>query len=42
MTDMDKLMVDGSFRLREDVVDYATLGAGLAVTLGARPGFVTL
>ncbi|HAR37106.1 MAG TPA: hypothetical protein DCS09_00135, partial [Porphyromonadaceae bacterium] len=40
MTDMDKLMVDGSFRLREDVVDYATLGAGLAVTLGARPGFV--
>jgi ABC-type lipoprotein release transport system permease subunit len=40
MTDMEKLMVDGSFRLREDVVDYATLGAGLAVTLGARPGFV--
>ena len=40
MADMDKLMMDGSFRLREDVVDYATLGAGLAVTLGARPGFV--
>jgi len=33
-------MVDGTFRLREDVVDYTTLGAGLAVSLGARPGFV--
>lgn len=41
MTDMKKLIVDGSFQLREDVVDYATLGAGLAVTLGARPGFVS-
>lgn len=40
MTEMDKLMVDGSFRLREDVVDYTTLGAGLAVTLGVRPGFI--
>lgn len=40
MTDMEKLTVDGSFRLREDVVDYTTLGAGLAVTLGARPGFI--
>lgn len=40
MTDMEKLMVDGTFRLNEDVVDYATLGAGLAVTLGARPGFI--
>lgn len=40
MTDMEKLMVDGTFRLREDVVDYTTLGAGLAVSLGARPGFV--
>jgi len=40
MADMDKLIVDGSFRLREDVVDYTTLGAGLAITLGARPGFI--
>lgn len=40
MTDMDKLMLDGEFRLREDVVDYTTLGAGLAVQLGARPGFI--
>jgi len=41
MTDMDKLMVDGRFRLTEDVVNYTTLGAGLAMTLGARAGFVT-
>ncbi|MDR2815271.1 MAG: ABC transporter permease [Proteiniphilum sp.] len=40
MADMEKLLLDGSFKLREDVVDYATLGSGLAVTLGARPGFV--
>lgn len=40
MTDMDKLVIDGSFRLREDVVDYATLGSGVAITLGARPGFI--
>ncbi len=41
MTDMERLMVDGSFRLQEDVVNYTTLGAGLAATLGARPGFIS-
>ena len=40
MADMEKLVLDGSFKLREDVVDYTTLGSGLAVTLGARPGFI--
>lgn len=40
MADMGKLMVDGSFRLTEDVVNYTTLGTGLAITLGARAGFV--
>lgn len=40
MTDMEQLMVDGTFRLQEDVVNYTTLGAGLAATLGARPGFI--
>jgi ABC-type transport system, involved in lipoprotein release, permease component len=40
MADMEKLLIDGSFKLREDVVDYTTLGAGLAVTLGARAGFI--
>ena len=41
LTDMDRLMVDSTFRLQEDVVHYATLGAGLATTLGARPGFIS-
>src|SRR5690606_22626614 len=40
MTEMDKLMVDGKFRLSEDVVNYTTLGAGLAITLGVRAGFI--
>lgn len=40
MTEMEKLMIDGTFKLREDVVDYMTLGAGLAISLGARPGFI--
>ena len=40
MTDMDMLTHSGSFRLREDVVDFMTLGSGLAVTLGVRAGFV--
>ncbi len=40
MTDMEKLLLEGSFNLREDVVDYTMLGSGLAMTLGARPGFI--
>lgn len=40
MADMNKLLVDGTFKLREDVVDYTTLGSGLAVSLRARPGFI--
>ncbi|MDL2208517.1 FtsX-like permease family protein [Parabacteroides sp. OttesenSCG-928-O15] len=41
LTDMDPALVDGEFRLREDIVNYATLGMGLAYTLGTRVGFVT-
>lgn len=40
MSDMDKLMLDGNFKLSEDVVDYTVLGAGLAMSLGARSGFM--
>lgn len=40
MASMEKLLLEGSFKLREDVVDYTTLGSGLAMTLGARPGFI--
>lgn len=35
-----KTLIDGEFKLREDVVDYATAGIGLAYYLGAKPGFV--
>ncbi len=38
MSDMDKLIIDGRFKLHEDAVDYTVLGAGLAMSLGARAG----
>jgi len=40
LADMDKLVIDGSFRLREDSLDYVTIGAGLAVALGVRAGYL--
>lgn len=40
MSDMDTVMIDGRFMLRENVVDYSTLGLGLAMTLGVRVGYV--
>lgn len=36
---IEKTLLDGEFKLREDVVDYATLGIGLAYYLGIRTGF---
>lgn len=41
LTAIDSTIIDGSFRLREDVVDYATIGAGVAYSLGARAAFVS-
>ncbi|MDF9831155.1 FtsX-like permease family protein [Parabacteroides sp. PF5-6] len=41
MTGIEEALVDGRFALREDVVDYATLGIGLAYTLGTKAGFLT-
>ena len=40
MSDMDKLLIDGNFRLNEDVVNYTSLGAGLAMALRVRAGFI--
>lgn len=40
MSDMNRLIIDGNFKLREDVVDYSVLGAGLAMSLGARAGYI--
>lgn len=39
--DIENTLVDGEFKLREDVVDYATLGIGVAYYLGIKTGFVT-
>lgn len=41
LTRIDSTLIDGTFRLREDVVDYATVGVGVAYTLGARAGFAS-
>lgn len=38
---IDSVLIDGRFALREDVVDYATLGVGLASALGVNAGFVS-
>lgn len=38
---IEKRLIDGEFKLREDVVDYATPGIGLAYYLGIRPGFTS-
>lgn len=40
MTDMNKLIIDGRFHLSDGDVDYTVMGAGLAMSLGARAGFV--
>lgn len=41
MTDMPKLIVDGKFHLSDGDVDYSVLGAGLAMSLGVRAGYMS-
>ncbi|WP_270229921.1 FtsX-like permease family protein [Parabacteroides bouchesdurhonensis] len=41
LTQIDSVLIDGRFALREDVVDYGTLGIGLASKLGINAGFVS-
>jgi len=41
LTRIDSVLINGRFALREDVVDYATLGIGLASVLGINAGFIT-
>lgn len=41
LVSIDSILIDGRFALREDVVDYATLGIGLASALGVNAGFVS-
>ncbi|MDH6303398.1 lipoprotein-releasing system permease protein [Parabacteroides sp. PF5-5] len=39
LTQIDSVLVDGEFILQDEVVDYATLGLGLAASLGIKPSF---
>ncbi|MDR3129573.1 MAG: ABC transporter permease [Tannerellaceae bacterium] len=39
MSGIHNVLIDGDFLLHEDVTDYATLGLGMAFSLGVRPGF---
>lgn len=41
LANIDKLMLDGKFELREGDVDNAVIGAGLATMLGTRAGFLS-
>lgn len=41
LTQIDSILVDGSFILSDEVADYATLGIGLSSKLGAKPGFAS-
>lgn len=40
MADIDKLIIDGSFTLREGDIENGVIGAGLAMFLGVRAGFL--
>lgn len=40
IADIDKLIIDGEFKLSEDSVNYAILSSDLAITLGVRANFV--
>ncbi len=40
MNAIDSIIVDGEFQLHDDVSSYAVIGAGPAITLNARPGYL--
>ena len=40
LIDINNILIDGEYRLREDVVDYASLGIGTASILGISANFV--
>lgn len=41
LTQIDSILIDGKFILKDEVTDYATLGVGLSAKLGAKPGFAS-
>jgi ABC-type lipoprotein release transport system permease subunit len=40
LTSIDSILIDGQYRLSDEVTDYATLGIGLASTLGINASFM--
>ena len=42
MTDIDSVIVDGEFMLHDAVSPYAVVGAGPAMTLNVRPGYLRM
>ena len=41
MVKIDSVLIDGEFRLKDEVANYANLGIGLAFSLGINAGFVS-
>lgn len=41
LASIDSILIDGSFRLSDEVANYANLGIGLAYALGINAGFVS-
>ena len=41
LTRIDSILIDGTFRLKDEVVSYANAGIGLAFSLGINAGFVS-
>lgn len=41
LTQIDSILIDGTFKLADEVVSYANLGIGLAYALGINAGFVS-
>ncbi len=41
LTRIDSILIDGEFRLKDEVASYANLGIGLAYSLGINAGFMS-
>lgn len=41
LANMESLLIDGQFQLRTGDIDYGVIGAGLAMELGVRPGYLS-
>ncbi len=41
LTRIDSILIDGTFRLKDEIVSYANLGIGMAFSLGINAGFMS-